>query len=85
MPSPYVRPRKIAGQDITVRCLLPPEARREQFIKEIAEPCLEHIKLGIGDRHRVGPIVRDRPGGQVVLRRPADARPGLRLDVKVVR
>jgi hypothetical protein len=65
-------------------CPLRSSARPEQFIEEIAEPCLEHIELGVGDRHWVGPIVRDRPRLNVMLRRAADARPGLRLDLKIV-
>ena len=49
-----------------------------------AEPCFEHVELGAGDRHRVEPIVRDGPHLNVMLRRPADARPGLRFDVEIV-
>jgi hypothetical protein len=57
--------------------------RSEQFIEEIAEPCLEHIELGVGDRHRVGPIVRDGSRLHVVLGRAPDA-PALRLDARIV-
>jgi hypothetical protein len=65
-------------------CPLRSSTRPEQFIEQIAEPCLEHIELGLGDRHRVGPIVRDDPRLDIVLGRAPDARPGLRLDVKIV-
>ncbi len=65
-------------------CPLRSSARPEQFIEQIAEPCLEHVELGIGDRHRVGPIVRDGPRRQVVLRRPTDTRPRLDRNVKVI-
>ena len=34
-------------------------ARPEQFVEEVAEPCLEHVDLGVRDRHALGPIVRD--------------------------
>jgi len=60
-------------------------ARPEQLIEEIAEPCLEHVELGVGDRHSVGPIVRDGPCLNIMLGRAADARPGRRLDLKIVR
>jgi len=66
-------------------CPLRSSARPEQFIEEIAEPCLEHVELGVGDRHRVGPIVHDGPCLNIMLGRAADARPGRRLDVKIVR
>jgi hypothetical protein len=59
--------------------------RPEQFIEELAEPCLENVELGVGDRHRVGPIVRNGPRLNVVLRRAPDARLGHRLDVEIVR
>jgi hypothetical protein len=63
-------------------CPLRSSARPEQLIEEIAEPCLEHVELGIGDRHRVGPIVGDSPRLDIVLGRQAHARPRLRLDVR---
>ncbi len=58
--------------------------RPEQLIEEITEPCLEHVELGIGDRYRVGPIVRDSPRRRVVLRRPTDTRPRLDRNVEVI-
>ena len=58
--------------------------RLEQLIEEIAEPCLEHVELGIGDRHRGGPIVRDDPRLDIVLGRASDPRPGLYRNVEVV-
>jgi hypothetical protein len=33
----------------------------EQFIEEVAEPCLEHFHLGLRYRIALGPIVRDGP------------------------
>src|SRR5579883_1602787 len=56
----------------------------EHLVEEIAEPRLEHVHFGMRDRHALGPIVRDGPGREIMLRRPADARPRLRRDVKVV-
>lgn len=56
----------------------------EQFIEEIAEPRLEYVDLGVGNRHRVPPIVRDNLRFNVVRGRAPDARPGLRRDVKIV-
>jgi hypothetical protein len=65
-------------------CPLRSSVQPEQFIEEIAEPCLEHVELGVCDRHGVRPIVRDRPRPNIVLERAPDARPGLRLDVRIV-
>ena len=31
--------------------LLRSSARPEQLIEEVAEPCLEHVELGLGNRH----------------------------------
>jgi hypothetical protein len=39
--------------------LLRSPARSEEFIEQIAEPCLEHIHLGVRDRNALGPIIRD--------------------------
>src|SRR6185437_16254510 len=50
-----------------------------------AEPSLECVDLGVPDRHARGPIVHDVPCLNVVLGRASDARPWLRLDVKIVR
>ena len=58
--------------------------RPEQFVEQVAEPCLEHVDLGLRDRHARGPVVGDGPGRDIMLRRPAKARPGLQLDVKIV-
>src|SRR5262249_50285433 len=67
------------------RCLLVrSSARPEKLVEEIAEPCLEHVHLGVGDGDALRPIVRDRPGRQVMLRRPADATRGRRPAVKIV-
>jgi hypothetical protein len=59
-------------------------ARPKQFIKEVAEPRFEHVNLGLRDRHALGPIVGDGPSREIVLRRPAEARPRLGRDVKIV-
>jgi len=56
----------------------------EPLVEEIAEACLEHVELDIGDRHRVRPIVRDGPSRDVVLRRPVGTRPRLDRNVKVI-
>jgi len=45
----------------------------------------DDIELGVDDRHRVGPIVRDGPRPDIVLGRAPNARPRLRLDVEIVR
>jgi hypothetical protein len=58
---------------------------QEMGDEQIAEPCLEHVELGIGDWHRVGPIVGDGPRFNIVLGRAPHAWPALRLDVKIVR
>jgi hypothetical protein len=42
-------------------CPFRSSVRPEQLIEKIAKPCLEHIEFGVGDRHRVGPIVRNQP------------------------
>ncbi len=59
-------------------------ARPEQLVEEVAEPRFKHVHLGLRDRHALGPIVRDGPGREIVLRRPANARPWLQRGVKVV-
>ena len=59
--------------------------RPEQLIEKIAEPCLEHVNLGLRDRQSLGPVVGDRPRLKVVFDRPADARPRLEWDVRIVR
>jgi hypothetical protein len=67
------------------KCLLVrSSARPEQFVEEVAEPRLEHVEFGLSDRDVLGPIVCDGPRLKVVLGRPANARPRLRLDVKIV-
>jgi hypothetical protein len=50
---------------------------REKLIEEVTEPGLEHVDLGFGDRHLVGPVVGDRPCGRILRRRPAGRRDGL--------
>ncbi len=65
-------------------CPLRSSARPEQLIEKVAEPCLEHVQLGVGDWHRVGPIVRNDPRIKIVPGRPADARPGFWLNVKII-
>jgi hypothetical protein len=56
----------------------------EQLVEDIAEPCLEHVDLGIRDRHPLRPVVNDTPRIKAALDRPPDARPGLGHDVKVI-
>ncbi|MGH7089833.1 MAG: hypothetical protein ACREFQ_13120, partial [Stellaceae bacterium] len=56
-------------------CLLRSSERPEQFIEQIAELRLEHVELGVGDGHPLGPIVGDGPCLKVVFGRPAEARP----------
>ncbi len=41
------------------KCLLTSSARPEQFVEEVAEPCLEYVEFGVRDRHTLGPIVGD--------------------------
>lgn len=64
--------------------LLDSSARPEQLIEEVAEPCLEHIHLGLADRHALGPIVRDVPGRNVILGRASERRPTAGNDMKIV-
>jgi hypothetical protein len=45
--------------------LLRSPARPEQFIEQIAEPCLEHVQLGVRHGDVLGPIIRDLPVRQV--------------------
>jgi hypothetical protein len=56
----------------------------EQLVEDIAEPCLEHVDLGIRDRHPLGPVIYDAPSLKAALDRPPDARPGLDLDVQII-
>ena len=58
--------------------------RTEQFVENIAEPCLEHVDLGIRDRHPLGPIIIDAPRIKAALDRPPNARPGLDHDIQVI-
>ena len=44
---------------------------REQLVEQVAEPSLEHLDLGLGDRHLLRPIIRHGPGGRIVSPRPA--------------
>jgi hypothetical protein len=44
------------------KCLLRSSARPEQFIEQVAEPRLEHVNLGLGDRNMLRPVVGDGPG-----------------------
>jgi hypothetical protein len=66
-------------------CPLRSSARPKQLIEEIAEPCLEYVELGVGDRHALGPIVGNGPACEVLFRRPTDARPRTRDNVKIIR
>ena len=59
-------------------------AQSEQFIEEVAEPGLEYVHLGLGDRDAFGPVIADDPGREVVLRRTADARLRREIVVKIV-
>jgi hypothetical protein len=43
-------------------------ARPEQFIEEIAEPCLEHVHLGVRDGDALGPIIPDLPVREILWR-----------------
>ena len=54
--------------------------RPEQFIEQVAEPCLEDVDLGVRDRHARGPVVHDAPGLNVMFDRAAKARPGAGRD-----
>lgn len=65
-------------------CPLRSSARPEHFIEQIAEPRIEHVELGIHNRHIFGPIVGDGPGLDSVLDRAANARPRLRLDLEII-
>ena len=56
----------------------------EQFVEQIAEPCLEHVKLGVGDRHMLRPIVANGPGLDIVLDGPSEARPRTGRDDEIV-
>ena len=77
-------PTPRAYQSAFLRIGIRSSAGPKDFVEEIAELCLEHIEFGVGDRHRIGPIVRDGPDREIMLRRPANARPRLRRDVKIV-
>ncbi len=44
--------------------------RPEQFIEEVAKPCLEHVHLAFGDGHALRPVIDDAPANQIVLHRP---------------
>jgi hypothetical protein len=59
-------------------------SRAEQLVENIAEPCLEHIDLGLRDQHLFGPVVDDTPSLKGAFDWSADARPGLDFDVKIV-
>jgi hypothetical protein len=56
----------------------------EQLVENIAEPCLEHLDLGIRDRHPRGPVINDAPRIKTALDRPPDARPRLGLDIQII-
>ena len=63
------------------RCLLiRSSARPEQLVEQVAEPCLEHVHLGVGDRDMLGPVVGDGPRREVVLGRPAEETAKARLE-----
>jgi hypothetical protein len=66
------------------RLLTSSSAGPEQFVKEVAEPRLDYVELGVHDRNALGPIIGDDPAREVVLRWPADARPRLKPDVEVI-
>ena len=66
------------------KSLLRSSARPEYLVEQIAEPRLEHIYLGLRDRHARGPVVDDAPLLKVVLRWPADARPRAGDDEEIV-
>jgi hypothetical protein len=70
----------MVGQSMSVIDLWP----AEQLVENIAEPRLEHVDLGIRDRHPRGPVVDDAPRIKAALDRPPDARPGLDRDVKII-
>ncbi|MGB8364460.1 MAG: hypothetical protein WCE20_08025 [Rhizomicrobium sp.] len=60
------------------RCLLiRSSARPEKLVEQVAEPCLEHVHLGVGDGDALGPVVGDGPRREVVLGRAAGKRPRL--------
>jgi hypothetical protein len=48
-------------------------AGRKQLVKQVAEPGLEQVDLGLGYLHLAGPIIRDGPGGRILRCRPTDA------------
>ena len=41
-------------------------AGREQLVEQVAEPSLEHLDLGLGDGHVLGPVVGHGPGGRII-------------------
>src|SRR5713101_3175857 len=45
--------------------IFPSMARREQLIEEVAEPGFEHLDLGLGHGHVLGPVVGHGPRGRV--------------------
>jgi hypothetical protein len=59
-------------------------AGSEKLVEQVAEPRLEYVDFGLSDRDAPGPIVDDPPGFDVGFDRPAEARPGFDLDVKIV-
>src|SRR6266851_2833891 len=48
-------------------------AGRKQLVEQVPEPSFEHLDLGLGHRHVLGPIVRDGPGRLVLRCRAANA------------
>src|ERR1700676_5290076 len=54
----------------------------EQLVEQVAEPGLEHLDLGLGHRHVLGPIILHGPPARIIGRRPAGA-PGRRARVVV--
>ena len=59
--------------------------RPEQFVEQVAEPCLEYVDFGVRDRHARGPVVHDAPGLNVMFDRAAKARPWAGHDIEVGR
>ena len=49
-----------------------PSTRPEQFIKQIAKPCLEYVHFPRGDGDAFRPIIGNGPGRKIVLGRPPD-------------
>ena len=65
--------------------LLTSSARPEQFVEQIAEPCLEHVDLGLRDRHMLGPVVGGDSFRKIMFRLRRAAGKGPRLAEQLVK